>query len=81
MTGLSSGGFIVDPTDSEKAIAPSGKLAGRLYLLPHDSPRDIAAPTVHEIDGGTFLGFVDPTDWPFNETFIQNPESEADPNA
>jgi hypothetical protein len=41
--------MIVDPTDPEKAIAPSGELATPLYLADE-----------HSLTGWTLVGFGDP---------------------
>lgn len=50
--------FIVDPTDPDRAIAPSGALAGRVFLVP--SIEDPTAPTVAELQAGRFIGWCEP---------------------
>lgn len=68
-------GFIVDPTDPHRAIAPSGKLAGQVFLVP--STTNPEALTVADLASGKFIGFSDPAEQPFEKLFISTDGQES----
>lgn len=55
-------GFIPDPVDPDQAIAPSGALAARVYLIPEIA--DPTRPTIAELQAGRRIGWAEPTPIP-----------------
>lgn len=60
--------MIVDPTDPTQAIAPSGKMAARVFFIP--AADDPASMTLQEIEEATRpdgdavqIGWADPTEF------------------